>query len=622
MASKKKNKRSSQAIKPQQRSESPKPQIKKIGSAKSLFPGKWQINLLIFLLFVIATVILYSADLHIGFFRIDDKQYVINDPWIRGITSENISYILSHPYFVNYSPMHLFSYMIDYAIGGSDAYGFHLSSNIWAGIIAGFVYLVTLALAQKRIIAIATAALFVVHPVHVEAIAWISSRKDLVATAFILPSFLAYLKYRNTKSKWWYSFSVLLFLFSVSGKLSVATFPAVLVAYDLFVEKRNFIRSLIDKTPFLIIAIIISMAVANAQPSTGGHIDFGVLAKALAQSVWLLTGFGTYVIYHVPPQPDNILATIIGAIILLVVFLFPLLLREKFPLTVVLIYWILMAYLPTQILSFAYPVTDRYLFLPSVAVCILIAYGLYEIMKRKVKWKLVAASVLFVVIFLFWTKNTYNYLNEWKDPRSVWYAAQKKSSDVQVHYNLGWQYMDKAATFGIKRRKAPLPLEDEKKFASLVWENDPKLPDLLNELNTNKHNGPVEEEFKKYLQTLALNDLDEAVKRKGKNIMGEMFFHRGMLKIDMGDLQGAKKEFLSAITEVSRSNYEGGQQEVLVNCHYNLAIAEWTLGNYKEALPWIKLAEDEQNKFGQVWFSDLTDNRKKLEQIIASLPKQ
>ena len=265
--------------------------------SKSLLPGSWKINLGIFLLLVIATVVLYSPDLHLGFFEVDDPDYVTKNPWIKSISSENISHILGNPYFANYSPVHLFSYMFDYSLAGQNAYAFHLSNNIWAGIVAGFVFLTALAFTQNRIISIAAAILFVVHPVHVEAVAWISSRKDLVATAFALPSLLAYLKYRNEKSKAWYIISVLLFLIAVAGKLSVATFPAVFLAYDYFVEKRPLARSLIDKIPFVAVAVIIAVAAASAQPSMGHRPDPYVLSAALAQNFWLLSGFGNYVFW-------------------------------------------------------------------------------------------------------------------------------------------------------------------------------------------------------------------------------------------------------------------------------------------------------------------------------------
>jgi hypothetical protein len=163
----------------------------------SVVPGSWQLNSGIVLLCIVATAVLYVGDLHLGFFRVDDQQYVVSNPWIQGITWKHLAQILVNPYYLNYSPLHLLSYALDCAVGGLNAYAFHLSSNLWAGVVAGFVYLVALALTQQRITAIVAALLFVVHPAHVEAVAWISSRKDLVAAAFVLPCVLAYL---NTDS--------------------------------------------------------------------------------------------------------------------------------------------------------------------------------------------------------------------------------------------------------------------------------------------------------------------------------------------------------------------------------------------------------------------------------------
>jgi hypothetical protein len=137
--------------------------------------------------------------------------------------------------------------------------------------------------------ALAAAFLFIVHPAHVETVAWISSRKDLVAAAFALPCVLAYLKYRQRGAKSWYSISLLLFLFALLGKLSVAAFPAVLLALDLFVEKRPLSRSISDKIPFLVVAICAAVAVEHAQPSTGVQPDIGTRAQAFVQAMWLLT---------------------------------------------------------------------------------------------------------------------------------------------------------------------------------------------------------------------------------------------------------------------------------------------------------------------------------------------
>ncbi|HXO92639.1 MAG TPA: hypothetical protein VN825_00800, partial [Candidatus Acidoferrum sp.] len=83
-----------------------------------LLPGPWQLNTGIVCLCVVTTAALYAGDLHLGFFRIDDPQYVVGNARIQGVTWEHIRQILSNPYFLNYSPVHLFSYMLDYAIAG------------------------------------------------------------------------------------------------------------------------------------------------------------------------------------------------------------------------------------------------------------------------------------------------------------------------------------------------------------------------------------------------------------------------------------------------------------------------------------------------------------------------
>ena len=89
----------------------------------------------------------------------------------------------------------------------------------------------------------------------------------------------------------------------------------------------------------------------------------------------------------------------------------------------VLIYWILFTYLPTQVLPFSYPVADRYLFLPSVGAVILIAWLMFRVADRLPKWNVVAATLLVTVVSLVWLRKTVDYLAEWQDPRSVWYAA-------------------------------------------------------------------------------------------------------------------------------------------------------------------------------------------------------
>jgi tetratricopeptide (TPR) repeat protein len=583
-----------------------------------VLPGPWQLNAGLALFFLVATAALYARDLHLGFFRVDDPQYVVGNHWIKGFSWEHVWHILTNAYFLNYSPLHLLSYALDYSIGGLNAYAFHLSSNLWAGIVSGFVYLVALALTRRQAAAVSAGLLFVVHPVHVEAIAWISSRKDLVAAAFVLPSVLAYLKYRQGHAGSWYAVSLVLFFLALLGKLSVVTLPAVLLALDLFIEKRPLGRSIDDKIPFCVVAMIMTAAVARAQPRTGLHPDPSVLAKAYAQGVWLLTGLGNYVIYRVPPEKGSLLLQLAAATIMLGLFLSPLLLRKRYPLATVLIYWILLTYLPTQILPFVYPVTDRYLFLPSVGAVILVAWLLIEAADHLQRWNVAAATVLVAMVSFIWINKAVGYLGEWRDPRSVWFAATRKSQDVHGYYHLSQEYVDKAARLGSKRSKPTLFPEEARNYAAVAWKDDPRLSQLLSELSNDQHNGPLENEFKEYLQNKAAENLDKAVAQKGKRILWDLFLTRGALFVDKSDIQSAKRDFQTALDEANALPSPEIRQEALIACHYNLAVAEATVGHLKDALAWLKLAEEEQNKLGTSVIPELTADREKVESMIAA----
>ncbi|HEU5312655.1 MAG TPA: hypothetical protein VFU08_02435, partial [Candidatus Udaeobacter sp.] len=292
---------------------------------------------------------------------------------------------------------------------------------------------------------------------------------------------------------------------------------------------------------------------------------------------------------------------------------------KRYPLAAVLIYWILFTYLPTQVLPFGYPVTDRYLFLPSVGAVILVAWLLFKATDHLKKWRVAVATALVAVVSFVWLKKTVDYLSEWQDPRSVWFAATRKSQDVHVYYELGWEYREKAASFGMHSRNAPLPPKEAKHYASVVWKDDPQLPKLLAELEDNQHSGPVERAFKEYLLAKAAENFDEAVTRKGAHIMPDLFLSRGVYFLDKGDIQSAKKELLAELDEASGLPYSEGQQEALIACHYNLAVAEERLGNSREALSWIRLAEEEQNKLGRTVIPGLSASRQQLESKMAPL---
>ena len=102
--------------------------------------------------------------------------------------------------------------------------------------------------------------------------------------------------------------------------------------------------------------------------------------------------------------------------------------------------------------------------------------------------------------------------------------------------------------------------------------------------------------------------------------MPNLYFRRGLILSDGNDLQGARKEFLAAADEASHFPFAEGRQDVTVRSHNALGIVDWRARDYPEALRWLRMAEDDQMRFGGNWVPELTANRKRLEGIIAAPP--
>src|SRR5439155_23267688 len=123
-------------------------------------------------------------------------------------------------------------------------------------------------------------------------------------------------------------------------------------------------------------------------------------------------------------------------------------------------------------------------------------------------------------------------------------------------------------------------------------------------------------------QTQAAENFDHALATKGEHLMPDLFLSRGIVFVDKGDMQSAKKEFLAELDEASRLPSPEARQEALITCHYNLAVAEEGLGNSKEALSWMRLAEREQNQLGRTVIPGLTTSSEKLESKMTTLDQE
>jgi hypothetical protein len=475
-------------------------------------------------------------------------------------------------------------------------------------------------LTGKRAIGLAAGALFVAHPAHVEAIVWISSRKDLVAATFALLAMLTWLQHRKhgQKGTRWYIASIVFFILAAGGKLSVVVLPVIFLAFDYLIEGRRGVSLFLDKIPFAAAGLLFVLPTMVAQPPTRHPFDVYELAYGFSQNAWLLTGLGDYVIYRVPPGAAEGVG--LGHVLFLGgILVVPFILRRDIPeLGLTLFCWIVLSLIPSQILSFVHPVSDRYLYFSSVAVAVLLAWGLLTVGRRWRKLGGVSAGVIVVAVALFWSYKTWAYVQEWRDPRSVWYAATTKSDDPNVYQYLGTHYQD-TSDFLTQRLRASGPARDNTyRLAQLAWKGDSRLDQLLDEWDSGSYSGPVSLAFRASLREMAWEAFEQALARKRGRVLPNLYYRRAKLQFDLRNMEEARQEFRMAYEESRKHTYEGARQEMAVRCLYALGAIEERLGNYDEALRLFTIAQQEQQKVRKTWVPNIDSQIEKLRKLTGS----
>jgi len=200
---------------------------------------------LVWLLLAFATLIVYGRVVNFDFTNYDDPFLIYENPVVRaGLTLRGLLWALTTSYFEFWHPLTWLSHMLDYQLFGLRPglhhlmnLGFHVANAL---VLFAVLRRMTGALWRSAIVA----ALFALHPLHVESVAWLSERKDVLSTFFGLLSLWAYARYtgeskvRSLKSKVFYRLALVLFAFGLMTKPMVVTLPFVLLLLDYWPLRR------------------------------------------------------------------------------------------------------------------------------------------------------------------------------------------------------------------------------------------------------------------------------------------------------------------------------------------------------------------------------------------------
>lgn len=369
----------------------------------------------------LATAGLYWPVTHHDFINVDDPRFVTeNQHVLAGVTWPGICWAFQSVYTEAWQPVTWFSHMLDCQMYGVKAGGHHFTSLLFhvANTLLLFLWLNQLTKAIGR--SAFVAALFAWHPLHVESVAWVCERKDVLGALFWLLALLAYTRYVRKPRVSAYLLVLILFALGLMSKPTVITLPCVLLLLDFwpfnrlgvkfmpgakgndapgtasFIGRASLRKAVLligEKLPFFLLALGISAVAIFAQKAGGSLASIGGLpmhiraANALASYLSYLskTFWPSGLAYFYPYSFDIPLASVLASALLLLVWTICLVMcvrRQPWLLTGWL--WFLGTLVPTiGLVQFCFQArADRYTYIPSIGLFIVVVWGLDDLFER------------------------------------------------------------------------------------------------------------------------------------------------------------------------------------------------------------------------------------------------
>lgn len=412
-----------------------------------------------YLLLFLLTVAIYARTLGQEFqMSWDDNWYIVYNESIQGFSWQNLKTIFSSIYQANYAPLQMLSYMLDYSLWGLDPAGFAIT-NVVFHVLNGLLlyrllYRLLYSLHGERLLALVAAAFFLVHPLQVESVAWISCRKNVLSLFFFLLAWEAYRHYRQAdkgQGWWFYLASLTSFLLSLMAKSTTLVLPVILVLYDVCFPSSGRRIQLKDKVPYGIAALAFALVSIHFQqtsyqggirePYHGGsplatfYTMLPVFCLYLLRLVWPSGLSAIYVptIHTVPDSTVIASGLVLAAVIWGGVRLF----RSNRELGFwFLFFWI--GLLPfAQIVPIHWLITDRYINVSIIGHAVLAGAGAVYL-RNKLGAK--AARTLYLLL-TFWlialSAASFQRVGVWQNSMTLWsdaLAKEPNSSRVWEHY--------------------------------------------------------------------------------------------------------------------------------------------------------------------------------------------
>jgi len=383
----------------------------------------------------------YIPALGNGFVEWDDPLYVYENPNIRGF---DLKWAFTASVVSTWAPLTLLSFALDYSIWGLDPFGYHLVNSILHSLNVFMLALLAARLAQAAsgfgakglfMTALAAGLLFGIHPIHVESVAWVSERKDVLNAFFFLLALHSYVSYAKASRPAFYFLTLVFFVLSLLSKPMTVTMPVVLLIMDFYPLNRfktaGLKKIIIEKLPFFGLSIL--TGVASIWSQTSADSLSSVTKWPVSSRIYIsVRGFLFYICKTIVPvnlaplYPRNIVNGLdiwfaVYALFLLAITAFTVRMIKRTRALFSSWAFYVITLLPVigilQVGSQA--AADRYSYLPSMGLVLLVAAGLGWLIHKKAK-AFVPVLAALVVVSSVLSFLTVRQTGIWKDTVSLW----------------------------------------------------------------------------------------------------------------------------------------------------------------------------------------------------------
>jgi Tfp pilus assembly protein PilF len=397
------------------------------------------------------TVLVFASVRHFAFVNWDDPTYITDNARVlNGLTGANISWALTTSHAPYWHPLTWLSHMADVTMFGTLAGSHHLTSLALHAASTLLLFLLLRRMTGAWGPSAFVAAVFGVHPLHVESVAWIAERKDVLSTFFLLLTMWAYASWVERPGRTAYAAVLAGYTLALMSKPMVVTLPVLLLLLDRWplerLTRESWKQRVIEKLPLFAMALAVSISTIVVQQRVGALPSLTGLPWQ--SRLWNATAnYGLYLGDAIwpaglspfyPPFSAAGIIVAVSAIALAVISYGVFRLRERCPYLVAGWLWFLITLLPVIGLVQAgeQARADRFMYVPLVGLTMMAAWGARDVARARLPRGALAIAAGMVILAYAVTARA--QVRHWSDSVTLWHRVQRVTPDYYLSYeNLG-----------------------------------------------------------------------------------------------------------------------------------------------------------------------------------------